>query len=100
MSSILFPLVFNIFVFYIVRFNPPIEWPPSEQILWFGIFRLKDEFPNQKRSSQAMITFPLRVNMFCITVGLVFKLQLFQMSLAPLGDGLPGEETLWFEFLA
>ena len=42
MSSILFPLVFNIFVFYIVRFNPPIEWPPSEQILWFGIFRLKD----------------------------------------------------------
>ena len=65
-----------------MRLNPPSEWPPSEQILWFGIFRLEDEFPNQSSSSQAMITFPLRVNMFCITVGLVFNLQLFQMSLA------------------
>ena len=37
----------NQYVFYMRRLNRPTEWPPSGQVVWFGIFRFKDEIANQ-----------------------------------------------------
>ena len=80
MSCIPFGLVFNIFVFYMMRFILPTEWPPSGQVVWFGIFRLKDEIANQSFRSQLIIPFRLRVNMLCITVGLVLICQFSKLG--------------------